>query len=144
MGNKRNPAPAPFGAFRAKDSIIGRAIRSPGKGTWRHYQCQVPRSPIDYLAGGSWVWVEPGALSGLPPGICAAPSVFGAAEFGAAPVVDGDAGITTVPLTGGAGRTAEGLPSIGDADCAYARVVAARIAAPVNSPNDIFCISCSS
>jgi hypothetical protein len=23
MGNKRNPAPAPFGAFRAKDSIPG-------------------------------------------------------------------------------------------------------------------------
>jgi hypothetical protein len=22
-----------------------------------------------YLAGGSWVWVEPGVLSGLPPGI---------------------------------------------------------------------------
>jgi hypothetical protein len=70
--------------------------------------------------GGSWVWVEPGALSGLPPGIWAAPSDFGVAEFGAAPLVDGDVGITTVPLTGGAGRTAEGLPSIGDADCAYA------------------------
>jgi hypothetical protein len=31
MGNKRNPALAPFGAFRAKDSIIGRAIRSRGR-----------------------------------------------------------------------------------------------------------------
>jgi hypothetical protein len=86
--------------------------------------------------------VEPGALSGLPPGIWLVPSDFGAAEFGAAPLVDGDVGITTVPLTGGAGRTMEGLPSIGDADCAYARAVAARIAAAVNSPNDIFCISC--
>jgi hypothetical protein len=84
--------------------------------------------------------VEPGALSGLPPGIWAAPSDFGAAEFGAAPVVDGDAGITIVPLTGGAGRTAAGLPSIGDADCGYARAVAAKIAAPVSSPSVIFCI----
>ena len=106
--------------------------------------CNLRQAERSYLAGGSWVWVEPGALSGLPPGIWAAPSFFGAAEFGAAPVVDGDPGITTVPLTGGAGRTAEGLPSIGDADCAHARAVAARIAAPVNSPNDIFRISYSS
>ena len=68
-----------------------------------------------YRAGGSWVWVEPGGRSGLPPGICPAPSVFGAAEFGAAPVVAGGA-VITVPL--GAGRTIEGLPSIGVADCA--------------------------
>jgi hypothetical protein len=67
-----------------------------------------------YRAGGSWVWLEPGGLSGLPPGIWAAPSDFGAAEFGAAPVVEGGA-VITVPL-GGAGRTTEGLPSMGVAD----------------------------
>jgi hypothetical protein len=73
-----------------------------------------------------------------------APSDLGAAEFGAVPVVDGVVGITTAPLTGGAGQMTEGLPSIGDADWAYTRAVAVRIAAPVNRPNDIFCISCSS
>src|ERR1700722_2058047 len=95
-----------------------------------------------YLAGGSWVCVEPGALSGLPPGIWAVPSDFGAAEFGAAPVVAGGA-VITAPL-GGAGRTTEGFPSIGVADCAYTRGVVARISTLVNSPNDIFCILCSS
>src|ERR1700733_4097571 len=111
---------------------------------WPRVSGATVTSLVDYLADGSWGCVGPGALSGLPPGIWAAPSDFGAAEFGAAPLVDGDVGITTVPLTGGAGRPAEGLPSIGEADCAYAKAVAARIAAPVNSPNDIFCISCSS
>jgi hypothetical protein len=54
--------------------------------------------------------VEPGALSGLPPGIWAVPSDFGAAELGAAPLVDG---ITTVPLTGGAGERQTGYPLSG-------------------------------
>jgi hypothetical protein len=97
---------------------------------WPRHSGAIGNPRPNYLAGGSWVWVEPGALSGLPPGIWAAPSDFGAAEFGAAPVVEGDAGITTVPLTGGAGRAAEGLPSIGVADCALASDVAARIATP--------------
>jgi hypothetical protein len=26
-------------------------------------------SPADYLAGGSWVWLDAGALSGFPPGM---------------------------------------------------------------------------
>jgi hypothetical protein len=62
---------------------------------------------VSYFAGGSWVCVDPGGLSGLPPGIWLAPPEFGAAEFGAAgvtgaaPVVRGAAG---------AGRTVEGLP----------------------------------
>jgi hypothetical protein len=78
----------------------------------------------------------------LPPGMWAVPSDFGAAEFGAAPVVERGA-VITVPL-GGAGRTTEGFPSIGVADCAYTRAVAARIAALVSSPKDIFCILYSS
>ena len=29
---------------------------------------------VPYLAGGSWVWVDAGALSGLPPGMWGLPS----------------------------------------------------------------------
>jgi hypothetical protein len=42
---------------------------------------------------------------------------------------------------GAAGRTVEGLPSIGDADCAYAEAEA-NITATAIKPSDVFCISC--
>jgi hypothetical protein len=77
--------------------------------------------------------VEAGALSGLPLGKRLAPSVFGAAEFGAAPVVDEGVGFP-VPLPG--------VPSIGVADCAYTSGAAASIATPETKPkNDVFRIS---
>jgi hypothetical protein len=88
------------------------------------------RDPTIWPGARRFGW-EPGGLSGSPPGICAAHSDFGAAQFGAAPVVAGGA-VITVSL-GGAGRTRGRLPSIGVADCAYTRPVAARIAAPVNT-----------
>ncbi len=46
-----------------------------------------------------------------------------------------------VPGAAGAGRTVEGLPSSGVADCACAEA-AERIEAPTIKPSDAFIISC--
>jgi hypothetical protein len=111
------------------------ALRRPGRRR-RVSRWSVPTT-LGYFAGGSWVCVDPGALSGLPPGICAVPPELGAAELGAAPVVAGGTGRTIV-AGGAAGRTVEGLPSVGVTDCACARTAAARTAAPVTTASDVF------
>jgi hypothetical protein len=95
----------------------------------------------DYFAGGSWVWLDAGALSGFPPGMWLLPAgLIGATEFGA--VLRGAAPVV-VPGATGAGRTAGGLPSFGVTDWAWAEAVT-KIAASAIKLSDVFRISCAS